>query len=263
MTVDIDIAALAAVLDTAQVKGTDTPSLADAWVLDLDDAYAIQHALIDRRLARGEQIVGIKMGFTSRAKMAQMGVSEVIIGQLTDAMRIDDGGEVDLGRFIHPRIEPEVAYRVGPTFDLADRDFDLATSVDAIAPAMEIIDSRYRDFRFTHEDVVADNTSAAGFVIGNWQPVQPVPDAGVRIMVGDQVSNGSTAAILGDPIEAVREAQRMVVKRGLRLRPGDVILAGAATAAMTFVGGRAECEVASLGRVSVVGIPRNTDAPHV
>ncbi|MFW0794468.1 fumarylacetoacetate hydrolase family protein [Gordonia sp. CPCC 205515] len=251
-----DITALADVLDSALVSVTDTPSLADTATFDLDDAYAVQAELIERRQARGERIIGIKMGFTSKAKMAQMGVAEVIVGRLTDAMQVDDGGSVDLARFIHPRIEPEVAYRVGEHVDLDDPDFDLTTAVDAVAPAMEIIDSRYRDFRFTHEDVVADNTSAAGFVVGKWQPLQAVPDAAVRITVGGQEVTGTTAAILGDPIEAVREAQRMAIKRGLPVRPGDVILAGAATAALPFDGGVAECVVEGLGSVTVAGIPR-------
>ncbi|WP_267618706.1 2-keto-4-pentenoate hydratase [Gordonia bronchialis] len=249
----VDTSALADILDKAQTSVTDTPSLADSTTFDLDDAYAVQKDLVSRRVARGERIVGIKMGFTSKAKMAQMGVSEVIVGSITDAMQTDDGGVVDLGRFIHPKIEPEVAYRVGAVVDLHDPDFDLTTAVDAIAPAMEIIDSRYRDFRFTHEDVVADNTSAAGFVVGEWAAVRSIPDAAVRITVGDQESTGTTAAILGDPIEAVREAQRMAVKRGLPLRPGDIILAGAATAALPFTGGRATTEIAGIGRVTVLG----------
>ncbi|EOM75525.1 4-oxalocrotonate decarboxylase [Rhodococcus rhodnii] len=245
---------LADVLDAAQTGVRDVESLSDTSAFDLDDAYAIQEALTARRLARGERLVGVKMGFTSRAKMAQMGVAEVIVGRLTDAMHIGDGGEVDLSRFIHPRIEPEVAYRVGPGFDLSDPDSDLAEHVDAIAPAMEIIDSRYRDFRFTHEDVVADNTSAAAFVVGPWQPVVDAAEAAVRISVGEQESTGSTAAILDDPMNAVREAQRMCRKRGLALVPGDVVLAGAATAALPLGPVHAECEIEGLGTVSVSGV---------
>ena len=254
MTTTIDRSALADVLDNAQVSVVDTLSLADSHTFDLDDAYEIQRAVINRRLSRGERLVGIKMGFTSRAKMAQMGVSEVIVGRLTDAMRVTAGGTVDLGQFIHPKIEPEVAYRVGKRVDFADPDFDLTKAVDAVAPAMEIIDSRFRDFRFTHEDVVADNTSAAGFVVGDWKSLIDLADAAVCMSVAGQKVTGTTAAILGDPIEAVREAQRMVIKRGLPLRPGDVILAGAATAAVPFAPGIVECDVAGLGSVSVEGV---------
>ena len=249
----VDIEQLAEILDRAQQTARDVPSLADSFTFDLDDAYAIQRALVARRLARGQRLVGVKMGFTSHAKMAQMGVSEVIIGRLTDAMRIAAGNRVDLARFIHPRIEPEVAYRIGATFDPGEPDCDLTRCIDGVAPAMEIIDSRYRDFRFTHEDVVADNTSAAGYVIGEWVTPRELPQAAVRMSVGDRQTTGSTSAILDDPINAVREAQRMSDKRGLALHPGDVILAGAATAALPFDAARAECEVDGLGAVHIIG----------
>jgi 2-keto-4-pentenoate hydratase len=156
------VSALARRLDDAAQTRTDTPSLADEYTIDIDEAYRIQNELLERRTSRGESIVGIKLGFTSQAKMAQMGVSEVIVGQLTDAMCVSNGGEVDLRTFIHPKIEPEVAYRLSKDVDLDDPNVDIETCVDALAPAMEIIDSRYRDFRFTYTDVVADNTSGAG-----------------------------------------------------------------------------------------------------
>jgi 2-oxo-3-hexenedioate decarboxylase len=106
------VSALARRLDDAAQTRTDTPSLADEYTIDIDEAYRIQNELLERRTSRGESIVGIKLGFTSQAKMAQMGVSEVIVGQLTDAMCVSNGGEVDLRKFIHPKIEPEVAYRL-------------------------------------------------------------------------------------------------------------------------------------------------------
>jgi len=107
------VSALARRLDDAAQTRTDTPSLADEHTIDIDQAYRIQNELLERRTSRGESIVGIKLGFTSKAKMAQMGVSEVIIGQLTDAMCVSNGGEVDLRTFIHPKIEPEVAQNGG------------------------------------------------------------------------------------------------------------------------------------------------------
>lgn len=166
---------LAQRLDTAQTSRRDTPSLADSHELDIDDAYAVQAALLELRVGRGERVVGVKLGFTSKAKMAQMGVSDVIVGRLTDAMRIADGDEVDLSRFIHPKVEPEVAFRLCRDVDPKDPSTDIESCVDAVAPAVEIIDSRYRDFRFTYTDVVADNTSAAGYAIGPWRPWRTSP----------------------------------------------------------------------------------------
>ncbi|MGI5219387.1 2-keto-4-pentenoate hydratase [Nocardia sp. CA-290969] len=242
---------LARRLDDAQIHRTETSSLADDFELDVNDAYTIQSLLIDRRERRGETVIGAKLGFTSKAKMAQMGVSEVIVGRLTDAMRLADGDDVDLTRFIHPRIEPEVAYRLGRD---AGFDSDLVECVDAVAPAVEIIDSRYRDFRFTLTDVVADNTSAAAFAIGDWQPLQPVGNRAVRLSVGADEIVGSTSAILGDPVHALHALGRVCRQRGFTLRAGDVILAGAATAALPLTADGARCEVAGLGTVAVKGV---------
>ncbi|MEV6164316.1 4-oxalocrotonate decarboxylase [Streptomyces sp. NPDC052052] len=247
------IGMLAERLDTAQTTCTDIPSLCDSHEFDIDDAYAIQAALLERRLARGERVVGVKLGFTSKAKMAQMGVSDVIVGRLTDAMRIEDGDTVDLARFIHPKVEPEVAYRLCSDVDLDDPLTDIESCVDAVAPALEIIDSRYRDFRFTYTDVVADNTSAAGYAIGPWRPVGSVADRAVRLRTPDTESAGSTAAILGDPVQALHALLDMCRRRRIPLRAGDVVLAGAATAAVPLVAGITECEVAGLGSVTVRG----------
>ncbi|GAA2413383.1 fumarylacetoacetate hydrolase family protein [Streptomyces pulveraceus] len=244
---------LAQRLDTAQTSRRDTPSLADSHEYDIDDAYAVQAALLALRVARGERIVGVKLGFTSKAKMAQMGVSDVIVGRLTDAMRIADGDEVDLSRFIHPKAEPEVAYRLCRDVDLDDPLTDIESCVDAVAPAIEIIDSRYRDFRFTYTDVVADNTSAAGYAIGPWRPVESVANRAVRLRTATADSVGSTAAILGDPVRALHALLDMCRRRRIPLKAGQVVLAGAATAAVPLVPGVTECEVAGLGSVAVKG----------
>lgn len=247
-------------LDRAQLEVRDTPSIegdpelgAD---LDLDTAYRIQERLIDRRVQRGETVVGVKLGFTSRAKMAQMGVSDVIVGRITDAMAIVDGGETDLARYIHPKAEPEVAYRLARDVDLDDPDVDIVDCVDAIAPAIEIIDSRYRDFRFTYADVVADNTSAAGFAIGTWQPVREAADLAVRLRVGEEEATGSTAAILDDPVNALHALLDMCRRRRIPLRAGHIVLAGAATAALPLGEQTAACAVDGLGTVHLTGVRR-------
>lgn len=245
---------LAERLDDAQAGVHDTLSLADDVELGIDDAYRIQEALVARRLGRGETLVGVKLGFTSKAKMAQMGVSDVIVGRLTDAMCVEDGGRVDLHRFIHPKIEPEVAYRLARDIDLDDPAVDIESCVDAVAPAMEIIDSRYRDFRFTYTDVVADNTSAAAYVIGPWQSMRSAGDLAVHLEAGGQAVDGSTAAILDDPVNALHALLDMCRRRRIPLRAGDVVLAGAATAAIPLSAGVARCEIAALGSVTVEGI---------
>ena len=106
----MSIETMAALLDDAATGAKAIPQLTLGHELDVDGAYAVQEALIARRLDRGQRLVGIKLGLTSRAKMAQVGVHEVIWGRLTDAMRVPDGGRLALDGFIHRRIEPEVAH---------------------------------------------------------------------------------------------------------------------------------------------------------
>jgi 2-oxo-3-hexenedioate decarboxylase len=254
-----DVTGVAARLDAAQYEATAIEQLPAG--LELADAYAIQHAVLGRRLARSERLVGTKLGFTSEAKMAQMGVSEIIVGQLTDAMCVDAGDDVDLARFIHPRIEPEVAFRLARDVDLDDPSVKIKSFVDAVAPGLEIIDSRYRDFRFSLPDVIADNTSAAAFVIGEWAvfgewgELVELGDLAVELVVdGVTVESGSTADILGHPMRALQALVGLARRYDFPLRAGDVILAGAATAAVPFGAAIVEARVEALGTVRVRGV---------
>ncbi|WP_206065160.1 fumarylacetoacetate hydrolase family protein [Nocardioides sp. JQ2195] len=243
-------------------NATAITQLSDEHPLTLDEAYAVQRAGIALRVGRGDPVIGVKLGFTSEAKARQMGVSDVIIGQLTASTEVPDGGTVDLATMVHPRVEPEVAFRLGE--ELSPDSDDPLSAVAEVAPALEVIDSRYRDFRFSLEDVVADNTSAAGFVIGEWLPFADrsasVDDAEVSLSFDGQVrEQGSTADILGDPRRAVAAAQRMAGRHGLALPAGSIILAGAATAAVALEPGvLVEATVAGLGSVSVRTAPAST-----
>ncbi len=241
MSVDVD--ALAERLDRAQRSAAAVRQLTATDQLDVPTAYRIQQRLVHLRTGRGERLVGLKMGLTSQAKMTQMGVDQPIWGHLTDAMDIDDGGTVDPGRFIHPRVEPEVAFLL-----------DGGGAPTAVAPALEAIDSRYAGFQFTLPDVIADNTSAAGFVIGAWRPVPVgVDNLGVLLEVdGRVVQTGSTAAILGDPRRALARGLDQARAAGVRPEPGWVFLAGAATAAAALEpGAHVRAVVEELGSASL------------
>ena len=136
--------------------------------LDLAGAYRIQEDVTQRRVAAGERLTGFKLGFTSRAKMAQMGVDEVIGGRLTSTLQYADGDIIDPATLIHPRIEPEVVFRLGRDVDDDESVESAVAAVDAVAAGLEVIDSRYADFQFSLADVVADNASAAGYAVGPW-----------------------------------------------------------------------------------------------
>ncbi len=233
MSKTIDLTALAAGLDNATLQREAVPQLTGQAALDLATAYRVQAEGIRLRERRGERRVGLKLGFTSRAKMLQMGVDHLIWGELTDAMQIAEGGSLDLGELIHPRVEPELCFitrkEINGPLSLAEACLVL----EGVAPALEIIDSRYRDFRFTLEDVVADNCSSAKFVIGALQsPQRAIDNLGVVMNFnGRPVQVGSSAAILGHPLRALVQIASLLHQQERVLPAGSLILAGAATAA--------------------------------
>jgi 2-oxo-3-hexenedioate decarboxylase len=218
----------------------------------VEQAYEIQRASIERRKARGEQTIGIKLGFTSRAKMIQMGVDSLIWGWLTDSMLKEEGAPVDPESFIHPRVEPEVCFLTKRNIDRPLSALEARSYLEAVAPAMEIIDSRYNAFRFTLEDVIADNCSSSGLVIGPWSSQWDLlRNAGVVMRFnGRDVQIGSTGAILGDPMRSIVQASRVSSAAGIVLPAGTLIMAGAATAAQALTPGlHVQCVVSGVGRV--------------
>ena len=259
----LDLVALAERLTAARLSGSPTPQLTiDQPGLSLDDAYRVQAAGVAERLDAGEHISGVKLGLTSKAKAEQMGVKDVIIGVVTDAMVVADGGVLDIAAGVHPRVEPEIAFRIRGDINPSDPPEDLRSVVDAVAPALEIIDSRYENFSFTLPDVVADNTSASHYVIGPWRELLPgetfrLADRFVELSIDDElVEAGSTTAILGDPWQAVTDTIRMAAQYGHSLPADGVLLAGAATAAVGLTPGTTvSVVVEDLGAVSVAIAP--------
>ena len=246
---DLDL--IAQRLDAAAYNASAIKQLAEE--LTIEQAYEIQKLSIDRRLSRGEKRIGMKMGFTSRGKMVQMGVSDMIWGRLTDAMIEEEGGTIQLSNYIHPRVEPEVVYLLGKPLSGRITPLLALDAVEAVAPALEIMDSRYDDFKFSLTDVVADNCSSSGLVIGNWQrPDTDVSNLGLILSVnGKPMEFGSTAAILGDPIRSLVAAARMVAEAGEELPAGSLVMAGGATAAIALSAGETiELELELLGRAS-------------
>ena len=227
---------------------------ADYPEMTLEDAYTIQRASMQRRVARGETIVGMKAGLTSKAKMEQMDVHNPIYGHLTDAMEIPDGGSVNPDRFVHPRVEPEIAFVMGEPIRGQVGPREAIAAVHRVCPALEIIDSRYKDFEFTLIDVVADNASSSGFIPGSMLKPPEDLDLGNLGMVmsinGEVAETGSSAAILEHPARSLASLIRMLDERNEGLEAGQIILAGGATKAVHIEpGDHVLLEVDSLGSV--------------
>lgn len=246
-----DMTHIAQTLDEAAAQAKAVPQFPQG-TFDLETAYMIQRASIERRILRNDPVCGIKLGFTSRAKMIQMGVSDLIWGWLTTSMIEEEGSTIDLSRYIHPRVEPEVCFLTRKTIDRPLTALEAIDYIEAVAPAMELIDSRYENFKFTLEDVVADNCSSAGLVVGSWsRNFEALPNAGVRVLCdGRTVLTGSTAAILGNPLRSIVQASRLLHNCEKTLPAGSLIMAGAATAAEALKPAtHILCDISQLGRV--------------
>jgi 2-oxo-3-hexenedioate decarboxylase len=252
-----DVAYFAQIVDGAAQSGTSITMLtAEAPEMTLEDAYDIQRVSIGRRLGRGERLVGMKMGLTSKAKMEQMGVHNPIYGHLTDPMIAADGAELPRADYIHPRVEPEVCFILGKDLKGPVTPAQALDAVDGVCAALEVIDSRYRDFKFTIIDVVADNASSSTVVLGT-KRLRPdeidVANLGIVLEKNGEVEHvGSSAAIYGHPLNSLAEMANLLAERGEFLRAGQIFMAGGATAAIHVDSGdHVRAEVDGLGSVEL------------
>jgi 2-oxo-3-hexenedioate decarboxylase len=220
-------------LDTAATSATPTAQPSETQKISIEQAYKIQQELIQYRLDRGEEVTGYKLGFTSKAKMQQMGVHDLIWGVLTDKMFIKSGGEINLKQYIHPRAEPEIAFRISKDIKHQLTLEELPNYIGKMAVAIEVIDSRYKNFKFSLEDVIADNCSSIGYCIGEWKDlIDNIADLDIELKFNDEVvRKGKSKAILENPYQSVIELSRLATSSGLSLKKDQIILAGAATAA--------------------------------
>ena len=162
------VAGLAEHLENAELKASDVTKITDDHPeMDWIDAYAIQDEIRRRKESRGNKIIGLKAGLTSFAKMKQMGVASPVFGFVADYMACIDGGEIKTSELIHPKVEAEIC--VVTKLPLKGSSCHVAAvmaAVGFVVPAIEVIDSRYRDFKFDLKSVIADNTSSSRFVTG-------------------------------------------------------------------------------------------------
>jgi len=248
----MDYNEIAEKLDSAAFNATATEQISFSKDLSLDDAYNIQKISIDRRYDRGEKKLGIKMGFTSKAKMEQMGVHDLIWGRLTDKMYFEAGSELDRSQFIHPRAEPEIAFKLSQDITTPVTLENAKSFVSHVAVAIEIIDSRYENFKFSLEDVIADNCSSAAFTLGQWMPVTTNIEDILMSLVRDDIieKKGNSNAILGNPWESFVAAVRLSIQNKEPLTKDSIVLAGAATPAVFIkVGDTISAHAEGLGSV--------------
>lgn len=245
-------------LETCELKARDTLKITDEYPdMDWDDAYAIQDEIKRRKIARGARIVGLKAGLTSHAKMKQMGVETPVFGFLADYFVVPEGGEAKMSELIHPKVEPEIAFVTkaplkGPGCHIGA----VLAATDFVMPAIEVIDSRYRDFKFDLKSVVADNCSSSRFVVGG--RMAPVDNLDLRTLGvvleknGQVVSLGAGAAVLGHPAAAIAMLANLLGERGEEIPAGTLILSGGITEAVAVAAGdNVTLRIQELGSVNM------------
>ena len=208
------IESIAEILDTAAHEGKSTPQISSSYEMTLDEAYQVQLASLKRRYSRGEKLIGLKMGFTRKAKKEQKGVHDLIWGRLTDKMFYQSGSDLSLSSFIHPRAEPEIAFLISKDINEDITLENVKDYVSHVAVSIEVIDSRYENFKFSLADVIADNCSSAAFTIGPWLDVNTEINDILMSLVEDDiiVGKGKSSAILGNPWESLVAAARLAKK---------------------------------------------------
>lgn len=205
--------------------------------ITVEEAYRIQLLSIDAWKREGQKVVGKKIGLTSAPIQEMFGVNEPDYGHLMDRMLVYEDFGMPASTLIEPRIEGEIAFvldsnltgpGVSPT--------DVVRATAGVMAALEIIDSRVKDWKIKIQDTVADNASGAGFVVGaKMVPIKGLDLRNVGFVFsknGKIAATGAGAAVLGSPVQSVAWLANKLGTYGIGLKAGEIILSGSAVAAV-------------------------------
>ncbi len=238
---DIQKAAMA-LMKAENEKKPIAPFTSSTEKISVDDAYQIQLHQIQQKVDKGAVIVGKKVGLTSKVMQEMFNVTQPDYGHILNDMVYENGATIALNKFIQPKIEFEIAFVLkedlkGPGVTIEE----VIEATDYVVPALEIIDSRIKDWEIKFEDTVADNGSSAGAVLG--KKTTPIRDLnlaeiGMSVFRNDQFLDSSVgAAVMGNPAQAVAWLANAVGSYGISLIAGEVILAGALSKAVVIEDG--------------------------
>jgi 2-oxo-3-hexenedioate decarboxylase len=256
----IDPSQIAQVLASAQRERRALPPFTDEYPeLDETTAYDAQWAGVETKLAGGESLVGAKLGLTSRIKQQVMKVDSPLYGWVTDSMLLPYGEPVELTRFIHPRAEPEIAFLLARDVETPATVTSILAATEAVFAAVDVLDSRYADFRFRLPDVIADNASAGAFLLGP-RAVPPAELDDLRLLGcvlrvnGEVVATAAGAATMGHPAASVAWLANRLAARGQTLRAGMVVFSGGLTEPVPLqLDTAVTAELEGLGTIEVYG----------
>ena len=208
--------------------------------MTIDDAYAVQRALVALKTSGNNKIIGHKIGLTSRAMQMSVGIDEPDYGALLEDMLFDEGSDIPHDRFVEPRLEVELAFILakrleGPNVTVTD----VLAATDYIVPALEIIDARIQ--RVDPEtggtrkvmDTISDNASNAGVVLGGRPVKADAVDlrwvSALLFQNGVIEETGVSAGVMNHPAKGVAWLARKYALHGMGLEPGQIILSGSFT----------------------------------
>jgi 2-oxo-3-hexenedioate decarboxylase len=256
----IDAQGIADILITAERERKGIAQISDDHPdVDVATAYRAQQAFVQSKLDAGETFVGYKLGLTSRNKQQAMGLDAPLYGRVTSGMISTYGDPVRFDRFIHPRVESEIAFLLARDIDAPATVTSVLAATEVVFGAVDVLDSRYESFQFTLSDVVADNASAGAFYLG---PVARRPDDLVDLRLlgcvvrvdGAVAMTAAGAAVMGHPAASVAWLANQLVAEGEGLRAGQLIFSGGVTAPVPVVpGGSVTFEFDGLGAIEVYG----------
>ncbi|TBH15451.1 2-keto-4-pentenoate hydratase [Thermus thermamylovorans] len=230
----MELEAFARELETAWVERKPIPPLSERGLRGVEAAYRVQEAWNTLRLAQGDRVVGRKIGLTSKAVQEQLGVDQPDFGHLWQSrfLGVGERGEVPFSLFLQPRVEGELAFLLGRRLEGPHvTPQEVLAATEAVAFALEIVDSRIADWRIRIEDTIADNASFGAFFVGPWERALLEEDLSTLGLVlyknGDPVAQGVGVACLGHPARAVAWLAGALARFGVALEPGDIVMSGA------------------------------------
>lgn len=250
--------AMADVLIAGERDRTEVAQFSDSYPdIDVATAYAAQRAFVQSKLDAGERLVGYKLGLTSRNKQQAMGVDSPLYGRVTSSMLSTYGDPIPFERFIHPRVESEIAFLLKDDVVAPATVTSVLAATDLIYGAVDVLDSRYQGFKFTLTDV-ADNASAGAFYLG---PIARRPEdlelhlIGCVVRVDGEVAmTAAGAAVMGHPAASVAWLANQLAAEGETLKAGQLVFSGGVTAPVPVVpGGSVTFEFDGLGAIEVYG----------
>lgn len=256
----MDIKRAAESLMIAESTGQPIPPFTSSTeVISVDDAYQIQLYQIQKKVEQGAVVKGLKIGLTSKAMQDMLNVYTPDYGFILDSMVFEETEGLHAARFIQPKVEFEIAFVFnkrlqGPNVTIQD----VIDATAYVVPAVEVIDSRIADWKIKFEDTVADNGSSAGAILGEKRTllsdIADISDIKMTVTKnGEFLDEATSAAVLGNPLNAVVWLANEVGKYDVSIEPGMFVLSGALSKAVVFEEGDSfTADFGVLGKVNVV-----------